>query len=364
MATRFNIILFLFLFLTPKLHADNRDTVTLLFIGDIMQHMPQINSAYNNGTYNYEPCFRYVKNEITNADIAIGNLEVPLGGKPYSGYPQFSAPNDLAFALKDVGFNILVTANNHSCDRYAKGITNTIKMLDSAQIQHAGIYADSTERENRYPLNFESKGIRFSLLNYTYGTNGITVPQPCVVNLIDTVQIIKDIEKAHASQPDVIIAYMHWGEEYVRLPNNEQKMLAEFLISKGVTLVIGAHPHVMQPMEKRYAADGRGDAAIVYSLGNFVSNQSKPNTDGGAMARIRLIKDSLGVRIENCAYNLVWVYKPVENKKRKYFILPAANYEESSDFMDAADQKKLKTFLKNSRELFNSHNIGFCEYKF
>lgn len=360
----FNIILLLLSVITPKAYALQQDTITLLFVGDIMQHMPQVNSAYNNGSYNYEPCFSLVKNEISNSNVSLCNLEVPLAGKPYTGYPQFSAPDDIASALKNAGFNILVTANNHSCDKSSKGIKRTIKVLDSLQLRHTGIFLDSMDRRGRYPLIFTEKNIRFALLNYTYGTNGIPVPQPFVVNLIDTAQISKDILEARKASPDVIIAFLHWGVEYARLPNQEQKDLAEFLIKKGVNLVIGSHPHVMQPMEKRYSADGRSNAVIVYSLGNFVSNQSQPNTDGGAMARITLVKDTLGTRIHQAAYSLVWVYKPTENGKKKYYILPAARYENDSDFIDAANLKKLKTFLKNSRELFNSHNIGFCEYKF
>ncbi|MDR1056617.1 MAG: CapA family protein [Prevotellaceae bacterium] len=364
MKTHFNTFLFLALVFYSNTCISQRDTITLLFAGDIMQHMPQINSAYENGVYNYEPCFRYIKNEVGKADISIGNLEVPLAGKPYSGYPQFSAPDDIAFALKDAGFDVLVTANNHSCDKQAKGIKGTITILDSAKIQHTGIFSDITERENKYPLIIESKNFRFALLNYTYGTNGLAIPKPYVVNLIDTAQIIKDIEKARSLSPDMIIAFMHWGEEYKHLSNNNQKELAEFLIKQGVSLIIGAHSHVIQPMEKRYATNGMTNAAIVYSLGNFVSNQSQPNTDGGAMVRIKLIKDSIGTRIQNCTYSLVWVYKPVENNKRKYFILPAANYEKNSDLMETNNHLKLKTFLKNSRELLNSHNVGFNEYKF
>ena len=364
MITRFNTILFLLFINIITLRASNNDTVNLLFIGDIMQHMPQINSAYDNGVYDYEPCFRYIKPEAEKANVTIANLEVPLAGKPYSGYPQFSAPNEIAFALKDAGFDILATANNHSCDKLAKGIKGTISTLDSAKFLHTGVFLNKDDRDKRHPLFFESNNIRFAMLNYTYGTNGIPAPQPYIVNLIDTAQILKDIQTAKNSSPDIIIAFMHWGDEYMRLPNKAQKDLADLLINNGVKLVIGAHPHVMQPMIKHYDNEGRTKAAVVYSLGNFVSNQSQPNTDGGAMARIRLIKDPTGVRIQNCAYSLVWVYKPIVDNKKKYYIIPAANHENVVDYISPTDEDKLKTFLKNSRELLNLHNVGFTEYKF
>ena len=340
------------------------DTVNLFFAGDVMQHSPQVGAAFEKGSYNYEPCFRYVKNEISAADLALANLETPMGGKPYSGYPRFSAPDEIASALKDTGFDVLVTANNHSCDRNGKGIGRTIRMLDSFGITHTGMFADAAERTQRYPLLVEKNDFKIAILNYTYGTNGIPVDRPYIVNLIDTGTIANDIETAKSSAPDVIIACLHWGTEYARKPDETQKKLADLLIHKGVHLIIGSHPHVVQHMEKRYAANGRCNGVIAYSLGNFVSNQSNVNTDGGAVLRVSIVRDSTGTFVADAEYGLVWVYKPVENNKRKYFILPAAEYENNSSFMDAAHQKKLKTFMDNSRKLLNEENVGIREFRF
>ncbi|MDR2562362.1 MAG: CapA family protein [Prevotellaceae bacterium] len=340
------------------------DTVNLLFVGDVMQHLPQVNAAFEEGNYNYEPCFRYVKNEIEAAGLALANLETPLGGKPYSGYPRFSAPDQIASALKETGFDVLLTANNHSCDRNGKGIGRTIKMLDSFGIKHTGMFANADERAERYPLMVEKNGFRIAILNYTYGTNGIPVDKPYVVNLIDTGTMVKDLETAKLAAPDLIIAYLHWGTEYARKPNENQKELADFLYCKGVHLIIGSHPHVIQHIEKRYQANGRCRGVIAYSLGNFVSNQSNTNTDGGAVLRVSIVKDSTGTFVAEAEYALVWVYKPVENRKRKYFILPAAEYENNSSFMDLTHQKKLKTFIDSSRKLLNEENIGVKEFRF
>ena len=340
------------------------DTVNLLFAGDVMQHSPQVSAAFENGNYNYEPCFRYVKNEIEAAELSLANLETPLGGKPYSGYPRFSAPDEIALALKDTGFDVLVTANNHSCDKNGKGIGRTIKMLDSFDITHTGMFADAAERSEKYPLLIEKNGFKIVILNYTYGTNGIPADRPYIVNLIDTGTIAKDIEMAKLSAPDLIIACMHWGTEYARKPDETQKQIADFLFYNGIHLIIGSHPHVIQHMEKRYSANGRCKGVIAYSLGNFVSNQSNINTDGGAVLRVSIVRDSTGTFIAEAEYGLVWVYKPVENRKRKYFILPAAEYENNSSFMDTTHQKKLKTFLDSARKLLNEENIGVREFRF
>ena len=227
------------------------DTLRLLFVGDLMQHQGQINVARTSTGYDYSTCFTYVKEEIGRADLAIANLEVTLGGKPYKGYPAFSAPDEFLTAIHDAGFNVLVTANNHSLDRGKSGLERTIQLIDSLKIPHAGTYINTEERDKKYPLLLEKNGFRIALLNYTYGTNGIPVTPPNIVNYIDTTVIAKDIEESKTMKPDAIIACMHWGIEYQSLPDKEQKFLADWLIQKGVNHVIGSHPHVVQPIEVR-----------------------------------------------------------------------------------------------------------------
>ena len=193
------------------------DTLRLLFVGDLMQHQGQINAARTAKGYDYSTCFEYVKEEIGRADFAIANLEVTLGGKPYKGYPAFSAPDEYLTAIHDAGFNVLVTANNHSLDRGKAGLERTIQLIDTLKIPHAGTYVNAEAREKQYPLLLEKNGFRIALLNYTYGTNGIPVTPPNIVNYIDTMIIAKDIEASKALQPDAIIACMHWGIEYQSL---------------------------------------------------------------------------------------------------------------------------------------------------
>lgn len=168
-----------------------QDQISLLFVGDLMQHQAQIDAARQGDGYNYNDCFRHVKKEISEADMAIGNLEVTLGGKPYRGYPVFSAPDEYLYAIKEAGFDVLLTANNHCLDKGKLGLERTILMLDSLKIHHAGTYRNPEERHRNYPLLIEKNGFRIVLLNYTYGTNGFKTDAPNMVNYINLEQIKK-----------------------------------------------------------------------------------------------------------------------------------------------------------------------------
>lgn len=266
-------------------------TASLYFAGDAMQHIAQIESAHQaDGSYSYSNCFTLVKEQISEANLAICNLEVTLGGKPYRGYPQFSAPDEFASALKDAGFDILLTANNHCLDRRNKGLIRTLDVLDSLGIAHVGTYRDSAERDSLYPYLTTVNNITFAILNYTYGTNGMPVNPPCIVNLIDTAQILIDINKARAKKADVIIACMHWGDEYVLKQNKTQEQLTDWLIANGVDHIIGNHPHVIQPTELRKDKYNGGHHFIAYSLGNYISNMSARNTDIGMSATLHFSK--------------------------------------------------------------------------
>ncbi len=336
------------------------EKVTLLFVGDLMQHQGQIDAARIAQGYDYSSCFEYVKEEISGADFAIGNLEVTLGGKPYKGYPAFSAPDEYLTAIRNAGFDVLLTANNHCLDRGKKGLERTLRLLDSLNISRAGTYATPEERKERYPLLLEKKGMRIALLNYTYGTNGISIMPPNVVNYIDTVIIQKDIETCRKMKSDVIIACMHWGIEYQSLPNGEQKRLTDWLLLKGVDHVIGSHPHVVQPLEVRRDSVKDKRNLVVYSLGNYISNMSMRRTDGGLMVKMELVKDSVA-RLSKCSYSLVWTARPKFSSKKNHQVYPV-NIE--IDSLSQSARCLLKTFIKDARELFKKHNFNIEEYTF
>ncbi|HEY5469737.1 MAG TPA: CapA family protein [Bacteroidales bacterium] len=338
--------------------------ISFLFIGDIMGHDEQIWSAENREThtFNYDDVFKYIKPLISEADIAIANFEVTLDGTPYMGYPQFSSPAALASACKNAEIDYMVSANNHAADRGKRGIISTIARLDSIGIPHTGTFLNQAERDSLYPLLINKSGVSIALLNYTYGTNGIKVPGPVIVNILDKDLITNDIKKAKDKNPDIIILFLHWGTEYDTIPSKSQVDLAEYFFSIGVDLVIGSHPHVLQKMVWFKNNTGVKDGIVVYSLGNFVSNQRKPKTDGGSMVRIELTKIGDSFKISNAGYYLTWVYTPIEKYRKKFFILPCSEFENKSEFFSKPDDYILmKKFINDSRTLLNKQNINIKE---
>jgi len=341
--------------------------ISLLFLGDIMGHDEQIWSAENRETraYNYDDVFQYIREEISEADITMANFEVTLAGPPYKGYPTFSSPAPLAVACHKAGIDFLVTANNHSADRGNKGVLSTIYRLDSLGIPHTGTFRDQAARDTLYPMIIKKNGFSLALLNYTYGTNGITVPPPVIVNTLDKPIISGDILKARNKNPDVIILFLHWGTEYDTIPSKSQTDLAEYFFNQGVDIIIGSHPHVIQKMVWSPGETQIKDRIVVYSLGNFVSNQRRTRTDGGAMVRIELAKNADSLYVSDAAYYLTWVYTPIEKYRKKFFVLPCSKFENKPEFFARPDDYlKMKTFIKNSRTLLYGQNRKINELIF
>lgn len=352
--------LFVFCFLPLFTNAQS-DTLKLVFAGDIMGHLPQIQSAQivANEQYDYKPCFKYVKPILERADLAIGNLELTLPGKPpYTGYPQFRSPNDLARDIAWAGFDVMVTANNHSNDAGKDGVIKTIETVKANGMFQTGTFKDIDERSALYPLIVYKKGFKIAFLNYAYGTNGIPTTAPVIVNLIDTVQIQKDLEEARSMRPHAVIVVMHWGLEYQLAENPEQRQIAQFLIRHGADLVIGSHPHVVQPIKEETVTDEAGNAkraTVVYSLGNFISNQTKVHTDGGILFETSLIKNRTSGKIYFADQHYIPVFRQIKTEatgKITYFALPAFMYETDANRapgLSAAQFAALKVFLTNTR---------------
>ena len=293
---------------------------TLVFTGDLMQHSPQYKRARQaDGSYDYSACFEEVAPLIAGADLAVGNLEVTLGGEPYSGYPCFSAPDDWLYALRDIGFDLLTTSNNHCLDRGRNGVLRTLDVADSAGVSTLGTYRDDADRAARYPLLVEVNGIRFVFLAATYGTNGFSVPAPCRVNALSHLpkedytyldELEADIAAAHALHPDVLIAIMHWGYEYKLQPSRVQRELADWLLDHGVDHIIGGHPHVIQPTELVYDDYYADPHLVAYSQGNFISNMSAPNTDTGTLLTLRFRKVGFVTRLVDIREDIVRCTRP------------------------------------------------------
>ena len=325
--------------------------VSLLFAGDAMQHKPQCDAALqSDGSYDFNSCYTEIAPYISSADYAVVNLETPLGGKPYSGYPCFSAPDSYAVALKNAGFDMCVTANNHTLDRRDKGLKRTLAVLDTLGLDHVGTYVNKEERSSRLPFIKNVKGIQIGFLDYTYGTNGIPVQGDVVVDFIDTNRMEQDIRELRNAGAEIITVLIHWGVEYVMLPNSEQKKIADFLCSQGVDLIIGGHPHVIQPMEIRHNEEYNKDCLVVYSLGNFISNQQRRDTKGGALIKVTLERDLVGkVTLKAADYSLVFCQQPL-NGTRKYKVVPVEKCE-------PAWKSICNAFEKSAVSILDKHNI-------
>jgi poly-gamma-glutamate synthesis protein (capsule biosynthesis protein) len=356
-----SIFFILLCFASQSLLAqDSTATLQLLFIGDVMGHGPQVQSAQvvKNERYDYEPCFEYVKPIIESADLAIGNLEVTLPGKPpYRGYPQFRSPDDLAKALRLAGFDMMVTSNNHSNDAGKSGVIKTIETLKNYGFYQTGTFRNPEEREWFYPLVVYKNGFKLAFLNYTYDTNGIPTRSPTVVNLIDTTQMKTDMELARNLQPDAIIVLMHWGLEYQLKESKEQRRIAQQLFEWGADYVIGSHPHVIQPIKDHSLMEG--DSLIdhrlcVYSLGNFISNQTKPNTDGGLMFEMTMFKNLSTGQITHGPHHYIPVWRYIEKDKRgksTYRVLPISAFEtENVLAMPTNKWKAMRNFARKMRK--------------
>ena len=341
------------------IEEDSITSVRIIAAGDAMCHSPQITHAKKSdgSGYDFSGCFQYLTDILSQGDLTVVNLETTLAGAPYSGYPQFCAPDEFAFALKTAGFNFFLLANNHCADKGTKGVISTIEKLQNGQISSAGTYVNEQDRQARYPVVVEINKIKIALLNYTYGTNGLTVNAPVSINMLnDTAQIKQDLESAKNQQVDVIIAFLHWGTEYQQTPNQKQKTQAEFFFQNGTDIIVGSHPHVMQPVE--YFAYDQIDTTkkklVYWSLGNFISNQRNPHTDGGILAAFTLSKNTKTnqVWVENQSVIPYWVYRNT-SLFPSYFVLPAERFfNDTTTFpFSQEDYRAFQRFVDDTREM-------------
>ena len=334
----------------------NEDTsFHLTAIGDIMCHNTQYMDAYNadTGEYDFSYVFEDIEYYIKNSDITVANLETTFAGEDvgYSNYPRFNTPDALAYNLKKLGVDVVSTAGNHSLDYGFDGLSRTIDVLDKADIAHVGTYQTQEKRDT---IVFKYvKSIKIAFLNYAYGTNGITIPsdKPYCINLIDEELIKKDIETAKLQEADIIVASVHWGTEYSTVPNDTQNELADFLFQNGVNIILGTHPHVLQKMEKRTVTleDGTTqDGFIIYSLGNFISDQNADNTRTSIILDLQITKHTdKSVTIDDINYIPIYMYKDSSASTKKMKLLDINKtislYEDGSD---TSIGEKMYTFLK------------------
>ena len=323
----------------PVAEVKKSRSFTLTGIGDVMCHNTQFKDAYvsSNGTYDFNYVFENIKDVTSQDDLTIGNLETTFAGPEvgYSGYPTFNTPDALGEALKNIGVDVLSTANNHCLDKGYKGLSRTLDVLDQLGIDHAG--TSRTAEEQTQILIKEVNDIKVGILSFTYGTNGINPPKDkgFCVNYIDKEFIKGRVEAAKSEGAEVVIVCMHWGIEYQTTPNAEQKDLADFLFKNGVDIILGNHAHVIEPFEKREVTleDGTTkDCFVVYAMGNFVANQNQVNTKDNIIMHMNVTIDPEGkLLIDDISYTPVYIYKNTGASIRQFKLLKIdgeiANYE-------------------------------------
>lgn len=294
------------------------DTASILVMGDVMMHRDQISNALTaDGDYDFRTYFQFIRERIMESDMAVANMEFTLAGKPYTGYPCFSAPDGYEDYVASCGVDVFLTANNHILDKGKDGLERTLgrysEMEAEGLVQHTGV-SDSPEDDlRRFPLLVAVKGTRIALVNFTYGTNlqpDETFPK---VHFPDKEEIGHAIRRARESGAEFVIALPHWGTEYVLRHSSWQESLAKWLVSQGCDAVIGAHPHVVQDvaMMESSAEGGREPVPVVYSLGNIVSNMSATNTQVGLIATLKIVTDADGSkRLLPPEYTFTWCTRP------------------------------------------------------
>ena len=343
-------------------------TINIALTGDIMCHNTIYIDAYNKTSNNYDfsYIFEDIKHYIQTADIAVGNLETTFAGpnRKYSSYPTFNTPENLAYNLKKLGFDVLSTANNHCYDSGYLGIESTIDYLNDADIAHTGTY--KSENDQNKILIQNVKGIKIAFLSFTYGTNGIKIPddKKYSVNLIDKDLILKQLSLAKNENPDLICVSMHWGIEYQISPNNEQKDLADFLFQNGADIIIGNHPHILQPMEIKNIklADGTEKQVFaVYSLGNFIADQNKTNTKNSAILNLNITKtEDNKIKFNSITTTPIYTYKDTTKTTKKFKLINLTNaiasYESGNNTeIGPKTYNTLKTELQNVKKVLGEN---------
>ena len=327
------------------------ERLSLIMVGDALLHSSLYRDGYQNGTYDFTSQLELIKPEIQKHDLAFYNQESILGGTSIglSDYPNFNSPQEFGDAMIDAGFNLVSLANNHTMDRGVTAIQNSCDYWKTKDVLTAGSYCSAEDAEE---IKIKEKnGIKYTLLAYTYGTNGITVPsdKPYLVNLYSDELAKADIEKVR-DKVDLLIVSMHWGTEYRSEPTDEQKREAEYLSNLGVDIIIGTHPHVIEPIT--YI----NDTLVIYSLGNFISAQST-NNDYNTMVElmtsvdvVKTTKDGQSeIKLENLNNELLYNYYQKDSRWHNFKVIPFSQMNETYN----SDYKRLYEKYSSVVRMYN-----------
>ena len=323
-----------------------KDTVSIVLIGDVMMHGPQCRDAFrvysethpganpdNPRHYDFSTFFMHLKDRFTAADLAICNMEFPLAGAPFTGYPAFSAPDSYPDYIASCGFDVMLAANNHILDKGSAGLRRTIRIYDALEastgIVYTGISKDSADDEARYPAIVMVKGVKLAIINFTYGTNSGSDSRWPKVNVMNKEDIAKAIARAKEQHADIIMAIPHWGIEYQLRHSAQQGEMARWMAAQGVDIIIGHHPHVVQDYELIQVTEHDGtvrEVPVLYSLGNAVSNQNDLQARLEAMALVKIaVHGRIRKVLPRPEVSFLWCTKPrmVEDS---YSVLPVKEF--------------------------------------
>lgn len=304
-------------------------SITIAAVGDVLMHESIFESVKDekSGSYDFRPIFAPVAPYLFGADYAVANLETCLAGPElgYSGYPSMNSPVSLAYGLKMSGIDLVTTANNHALDFGWEGLVSTLDALDRLGMDHVGTYRSAEER--RAPHIVDVQGIRVAFLSYTDWLNGLNPPEEhagYAVNRLDVDAIAEDVMVARMWGADIVITLLHWGDENERWPNEAQIEVARELRSRGVDVILGAHPHMVQPIGHVFDFDSWrvNDKYVAYSLGNFVSAQRLRYQDSGLIAYVHIEKKGLRAHVTGISYLPVYVQRSFEPAPGTYRVLP------------------------------------------
>lgn len=314
-------------------------TATLSAVGDIMIYDTQLEDAKEtDGTYNFLPSLAPVSTLLTASDVTVGNFEATFAGAPYSGYPAFSAPEALATTLAGLGFDILQTANTYSIQNGLSGLTGTINTIRNEGMSSLGTYLSADDKAQNQVVVKEVNGIKLAFVGFTKGVNNMTLPEGsdyCVdllytdyyttYNTINRTGIQAALAAAKATEPDAIIAMVHWGSEYESVASASQEDVADLLFEGGVDVILGSHSHIVGPMEKRtVTVDGEEkEVFVAYSLGNFLSameRDNQPQVKESVILNLEFTKD-IGTgktTISNIDYVPLYIFDNGEDAVNRY----------------------------------------------
>lgn len=345
---------------------DSSVTISISVVGDLMCHSPQFQYAQiAKDSFDFSPVYRNVKKYLESSDFTFGNLETVTSGKSdggYTGYPFFNTPSSYITALKDIGFDLLVTANNHSLDRKEKGILKTIDEIENRNLNYVGTYKSQRDRDSI--RIFDVKGIKIAFLAYSYGTNGNPIPdgKNFLINLIDYELIENDIQSARENSAELVLVHFHFGEEYKREPVQFQKDVVDKTIELGADIIIGGHPHVLQPVNFFKTNNATLDSGFVaYSMGNFFSNQQDRYKDAGMILTIDITKDLMNnnIEIKEVNYLPTWVFKGNISNGKEYVIMPAIAISDSTITLSKKESAKMNQAFDDTRFIINKYTNNY-----